>query len=110
MYLPKKDIYNSLKSLGYSVEQTQPDAFIDLPCIIFKIDDNSIDLDLDNNIASQSIEVQIDIWDETSVGSSKVLSEVEEIMRSNEYKMTYSNDVPNSGNLYHIVNRFTKII
>ena len=110
MYLPKKDIYNSLKVLNYYVSQTQPATFNDLPAIIFSIGNNSINTDLDNNILSQNIEVQIDIWAEDSVTASEVLSQVEEIMRSNLYNMSYSNDVPNIGNLYHIVSRFTKVI
>lgn len=108
MYLPKTDVYNILKELNYYVSQTQPSEFNDLPAIIFKVGNNTIDTDLDNNIISQDIEIIVDIWAEDSLTASKVLSEVEEIMRLNLYNMTYSNDVPNTGNLYHIYNRFTK--
>lgn len=108
MYLPKSDIYNSLKQLNYYVAQTQPIEFNDLPAIIFRVGNNSINADLDNNIVSQDIEVIVDIWAEDSVTASKVLSEVEQIMRINYYNMSYSSDVPNSGNLFHINNRFTK--
>ena len=110
MYLPKTDIYNSLKKLNYYVSQTQPAEFNDLPAIIFTVGNNSINTDLDNNILSQDLEVQIDIWAEDSVTASTILSQVEETMRSNLYNMSFSNDVPNIGNLYHIVSRFTKII
>jgi len=110
MYLPKTDIYNSLKTLNYYVSQNQPPVFNELPALIFKVNDNSPNLDLDNNILSQDLEVQIDIWAEDSVTASTVLSQVEETMRSNLYKMSFSNDVPNIGNLYHIVTRFTKVI
>ena len=110
MYLPKTDIFNSLKTLNYYVSQTQPPKFNDLPAIIFKVGNNSITTDLDNNILSQSLEVQIDIWAEDSVTASQVLSQVEETMRSNLYEMSFSNDVPNIGNLFHIVTRFTKSI
>ncbi len=110
MYLPKSDIYNSLKTLNYFVSQTQPPTFNDLPAIIFNVGNNAVDVDLDNTIISQDIEVIIDIWAEDSVKASKVLSQVEEIMRKNLYKMSYSNDVPNNGNLYHILSRFTKIV
>lgn len=110
MYLPKTDIYNSLKKLNYYVSQTQPNTFNELPAIIFRVGNNSINTDLDNNILSQDLEVQIDVWAEDSVTASTVLSQVEETMRSNLYNMTYSNDVPNIGNLYHIVSRFTKVI
>ena len=110
MYLPKSDIYTSLKKLNYYVSQRQPPTFNDLPAIIFSVCNNSTNLDLDNNILSQDLEVIIDIWADESVEASKVLSQVEEIMRQNNYKMSFSNDVPNSGNLYHIYCRFTKLI
>lgn len=110
MYLPKSDVYNSLKELNYYVSQTQPATFNELPAIVFNVGNNSIDVDLDNNIVSQDLEIVIDIWAGDSVTASKVLSQVEEIMRKNLYIMSYSNDVPNTGNLYHVYCRFTKII
>lgn len=110
MYIPKSDVYNSLKQLNYYVSQTQPATFNDLPAIIYSVGNNALEYDLDNNIISQELEIIVDVWAEDSVTASKVLSQVEEIMRLNLYKMSFSNDVPNSGNLFHIVNRFTKII
>lgn len=109
MYLPKSDVYNSLRSLNYFVSQTQPATFEDLPAIIFNVGNNSIDVDLDNTIISQDIEINIDIWAEDSVTASNVLSQVEEIMRNNNYNMSFSSDIPNIGNLYHINSRFTTI-
>ena len=110
MYLPKTDIYNALKSINqtYYVSQTQPTTFNTLPAIIFRIGNNSIREDLDNVILSQDLEVIVDIWATDSVTASNVLSQVEEKMRLNLYNMSYSNDVPNAGNLYHIYCRFTK--
>ena len=110
MYLPKADVYDSLKTLPYFVSQTQPAIFNDLPAIIFSVGNNGISVDLDGDIASQDVEIQIDIWAEDSVTASTVLSQVEKIMRSNFYIMSFSNDVPNVSNLYHIVNRFAKQI
>ena len=110
MYLPKKDVYDSLKTLPYYVSQTQPPIFNDLPAIIFSVGNNAISTDLNGEISSQDIEIQIDIWAEESVQASEILSQVEEIMRSNLYIMSFSNDVPNVSNLYHIVCRFAKQI
>lgn len=110
MYLPKKDVYDSLKTLPYYVSQTQPDIFTELPAIIFSVGNNSVSTDLDGDISSQDIEIQIDIWAEDSVTASTVLFQVEKLMRSNLYIMSFSNDVPNVSNLYHITNRFTKQI
>ena len=110
MYLPKTDIFESLKTLNYYVSQTQPPVFNKLPAIIFRVGNNAPEYDLDNNILSQDVEIQIDIWADKSETASNVLSQVEEIMRKNYYKMSFSNDVPNISNLYHIVSRFTKLI
>ena len=110
MYLPKADVYSSLKALPYFVSQTHPDIFTDLPALIFSVGNNSVSADLDGEISSQDIEIQIDIWAEDSVTASEILSQVEEIMRSNLYIMSFSNDVPNVSNLYHIVCRFAKQI
>ena len=109
MYLPKSDIYNSLRTLNYYVSQNQPATFNDLPAIIFNVGNNAVDVDLDNTIISQDIEINIDIWAEDSVTASNVLSQVEEIMRQIGYKMSFSSDIPNIGNLYHINSRFTTI-
>lgn len=110
MYLPKSDIYNSLKTLNYYVSQTQPYKFNDLPAIVFRVGNNDVNVDLDNIITSQDVEIIIDIWAEDSVTASNVLSQVEEIMRTNLYTLSFSNDIPNTGNLYHINCRFTTII
>ena len=110
MYLPKTEVYNSLKELPYYVSQTQPAIFTDLPAIIFSVGNNSVSADLDGKISIQDIEIQIVICAEDSVTASTILSQVEEKLRSNLYIMSFSNDVPNVSNLYHIVCRFTKLI
>ena len=110
MYLPKTDVYDSLKALPYFVSQTKPAVFTDLPAVIFNVGNNAVTADLDGAILSQDIEIQVDIWAEDSVTASTVLSKVEETMRSNYYIMSYSNDVPNAGNLHHVVSRFTKTV
>lgn len=110
MYLPKTDIFNSLKTLNYFVSQSQPPIFTDLPAVIFGVSNNAVSTDLDGEIASQDIEIMIDIWAEDSVTASTVLSQVEELMRSKQYIMSFSNDVPNVSNLHHIACRFAKLI
>lgn len=108
MYLPKRDINKILKELGCGVSQTQPTVFNELPHVNFSVTGNNPTLFLDNDIAYQTINVQIDIWANDSVSASNLLSNLEEKMRSNYYNMTYSADVPNSGDVFHIVTRFTK--
>lgn len=110
MYLPKTDLFNSLKTLNCFVSQTQPPVFTELPAIIFSVGNNAVSTDLDGGIASQDIEIKIDIWASDSVSASTILSQVEELMRSNQYIMSFSNDVPNVSNLHHIACRFAKLI
>ena len=110
MYLPKKDVYNALKTLNVGVSQTQPTTFNELPFINFEVTDNNLNLFLDNSIASQYIEVKIDIWANSSVEASNLLSRVEEVMRQDLYLMTFSADIPNIGNIFHISTRFSKQI
>lgn len=106
MYLPKEDIYKSLKELNVGVSQSQPTKFNELPYINFSISNNDVELDLNNDILYQTIDVKIDIWSKDSVTASELLSKVEEKMRKKLYRMTYSADIPNVGNVYHIVSRF----
>lgn len=110
MYLPKIDVKNILSALDYQVEQNNPVVFDALPVITFKVSDNSVDMDLDGEIRQQDIEIGIDIWSESSVESSQILSAVELAMRANEYKMTFSSDIPNIDKVFHISSRFKKII
>lgn len=109
MYLPKMDIYNILKTLPYRVSQSSEAIFNELPAITFRVGDNSVNLDLDNEILYQDIVIVIDIWAEESLKASKMLSEIEALMRQNGYKLNFSTDVPNvDKNIYHITTRFIK--
>lgn len=110
MYLPKRDIKETLDTLEVPVFQENQNVFNKLPAITFKVTNNYVDLFLDNTISHQNIEVQIDIWAESSVEASSLLSRVEEKMRNDLYHMNYSADVPNTGNIFHIVSRFNKSI
>lgn len=111
MYLPKKDIYDLLKNnLECGVAQTQPTVFEDLPFVNFEISNNSVSLMLDNDIGYQNVEASIHIWANSSVEASNLLSTIEELMRNEGYQLTYSADVPNIGDIFHIITRFTKIV
>lgn len=111
MYLPKSEIYNSLKELPCAVIQTAQAVFNEFPVVTFEVLNNSTSLFLDNSISSQDISVKIDIWAESSPEASNLLSSIEEIMRSNHYRLDFSGDVPNIDNeIFHISTRFIKKI
>lgn len=109
MYIPKSEIFNILSTLSYNVSQAHQSVFNTLPSITFRVEDNSIDLDLDNIIQSQNIIVIIDIWAEDSITASQILKEVENKMRENNYSLVTSKDVPNNDEIYHIYSRFFTI-
>ena len=111
MYLPKKDIFDSLKTINnnYFVAQYQPPTFNTTPAIIFRVGDNVVNTDLDNIINSQELEIIIDIYALDSVTASNVLNEVEQTLRNLKYRLVYCADIPNTGNLHHINCRFYTI-
>lgn len=112
MYTPKTQIYTKLKALGYYCHQGAQAVFADneVPAITFRVDNNSVNLDLDNEIASQDIDVVVDIWADDSVTASRILSETEGAMRELGYRLTYSADVPSpEGCLFHINCRFVTV-
>lgn len=112
MFIPKAQLQKILSSLGYYCHQGAQASFADkeIPAITFRVDNNSANLDLDNRITSQDISVVVDIWADDSVTSSRILSEVEEVMRAEGYRLTYSADVPQpKGCLFHINCRFITV-
>ena len=109
MYTPKSDIFNILSTLKYEVSQDSDNVFNTLPVITFSVGNNNVNLDLNNEILYQDIEININIWAETSVMASTMLREVEALMRQHGYKLTFSGDIPQENGIYHISNRFKTI-
>lgn len=105
MFAPKSEIQKSLSALGYYCRQGSQAVFADgqVPAITFRIDNNSVNLDLDNEIASQDVTVNVDIFADDSVTASTVLTKVEVAMRKIGYRMSYSADIPQpEGAMFHI--------
>lgn len=110
MILPKELIQTTLATLGYTTKQSSQDSVTEPPAITFRIDDNTPAYDLNNEIIAQSVVATVDIWADGSVTASKILAKVEETMRSINYQMTYSADVPRpTGALFHIQARFESL-
>lgn len=110
MYLPKSDIYSALNSItGVKVLQGSQATVATVPSITFFISDNATELDLSNKIASQAVEVTIDIWASNSANADTLLAQVETNMRALGYRLDYSTDVPDPDNICHINSRFTGI-
>ena len=83
MYQPKEEIYKVLKSLGYACQQGSQAIFT---------------------------EVVVDIFTNKSTDLSRILSEVEAKMRTINYRLVHSVDVPNpEGTLFHSNCRFSAV-
>ncbi len=108
LFNPKPEIFSKLSELGYPVMQSSQNKFSDVPAITFRIDGNSTEYYLENDIASQEILVSIDIWTNDSVTASSILAQAEAKMRELKYRLNTSLDVPSpEGALYHINATFT---
>lgn len=100
---PKPEVYATLSSLGYSTAQSSQNVFNEVPAITYRVINNHTRYDLDNQIVIQEVEIAVDIWANDSVTASSILSEVELKMRSINYRLQTSLDVPApKGSLYHI--------
>lgn len=105
MFTPKAEIQKTLSALGYYCRQGSQAVFADgqVPAITFRIDNNNVNLDLDNEIVSQDVTVNVDIFADDSVTASTVLAKAEIAMRVIGYRLSYSTDVPQpEGAMFHI--------
>lgn len=110
MYQAKEEIYKALKSLGYACQQGSQAIFTKVPVITFWIGSNNPEYNLENQIAKQDIEVVVDIFTNKSTDLSRILSEVEAKMRTINYRLVHSVDVPNpEGTLFHSNCRFNAV-
>lgn len=108
MFNPKKEVFTKLQELeGVSVSQSSQNIFNALPAVTFTIQNNSVNVTLDNEIASQDIIVGVDVWAESSTQASSILAQVEAKMREMLYQLTSSVDVPNTDqSIHHIACSF----
>ena len=104
MFNPKPEIYAKLCEIeGVSVSQSSQNIFNEVPAVTYRIDGDSAEYYLENDIASQEIRCTIDIFTEDSVTASNILVQVEAKMRELKYRLNNSLDVPApEGALYHI--------
>jgi hypothetical protein len=110
MFTPKTEVYEKLRELPYTVVQGSQAVFNELPTITFTVQNNAVNLDLGNEIASQDVIIGVDIWADTSVQASSILVEVEAKMREIFYQLTSSLDVPNTdASIHHIASSFRAV-
>lgn len=110
MYIPKTDIVTILKQLNAEVYQIRPEVLEVFPCVTYYIADNRPELVLEKEIGYQEIKVVIDIYANTSVEAGDLLTDLEEKMRAEDYRLDYSADVPDPDGYAHITTRFNLIV
>lgn len=107
MYHPKSEVYTALSAInGVTVRQASQKTEAVIPSITFFVADNSVELNLDNEIARQDVLVTIDIWAATSSAADTLLTSVETKMRAIGYRLSFQMDVPDPENICHINTRF----
>lgn len=110
MYEPKKDIFEILSGIGDAVVyQQRPEVLKEMPCITFYIAENTPTYELEKEIGYQRVEVVIDIYGNTSSQTGDLLSSVESTMRENNWRLVFSNDVPDPNGYSHITTRYNLI-
>ena len=110
MYLPKHDVYTALSSIpSVTVLQGSQKTIVQVPAITFFVSDNNAELNLDNQINSQSVEVTVDIWASDSSNADDLLAQTETKLRGVGYRLSYCTDVPDPENICHINTRFSGI-
>jgi len=110
MYIPNKDVYDILKSVktGVSVYPNRPEVIENTPCMTYFIENNSVEIGLSKEIVYQDIDVVVDIWADTKLEATEILSLLEGDMRENNFMLDFSSEVDDE-NLKHITTRFNFI-
>lgn len=103
MYNPKPEIYQKLSEIeGVSVLQSSQNEFTSVPAVTYRIDGQTGNYDLDNQLYRQDILVTIDIFTDDSVTASHILENVEAKMRDLNFRLSTAIDVPQpEGALFH---------
>lgn len=112
MFLPKAEIFEALKAVDglEGVQHGGQMVFRRTPAVVFRIDENRLNLDLENRIGHQEILATVDIFTQGVAEASSVLSKVEEAMRNIGYRLENSVDIPPlEGALHHINCRFSAV-
>lgn len=110
MYIPNEKVYEILSGLDVEVYQQRPEVIASFPSITYYISNNKVNADLSKEIGYQEVQVVIDIWSNTSIEGSELLSELEEAMRDNGFMLEFSSDVADPEMISHITSRFNLVI
>lgn len=110
----KSDVYNLLvqtfSGTPVTVRQSNQGVESALPAVTFQGLNISNNRDLDGEIYSREVSVQIDVWSHSSPETSQLEDTVEEAMRAAGWGMSGSQDVPDEDRtVYHKMLTFDTI-
>ncbi len=107
----KQEVYQALKTLdGATVTQNNQTVFNETPAITFSLSNIYTDQNLERQIIRAEIEVKVDLWAETTKENSQLLKRVEQLLRQNDWRLTYAQDIPNPDpRLQHTTARFMTV-
>jgi hypothetical protein len=94
MEVLKAELFELLKTLGYTVYQQRPDVIRTVPCITFFMSSNVNGVGVKNDIQYQEQEYDIDIWTETGAETTEIAKEVDELLRESGYISIVNLDIP----------------
>ena len=103
MIEPKTSIYSLLSTVG-TTYQAMPEIEVTYPCITFSIAEDRPEYTMDGEISHQVIIVNVDLWAETSTGTSSML--VDLLITTDA--VVELGDILKYGNDYYRVKRFLK--
>ncbi len=91
----KSALYNLLDEIeDVTILQGRPEVIASFPTVTFSISENTPRYTLDKDIGHQDISIDIDIWADTPSETGTLLSSIEEILRDEGYRLTFSSDLP----------------
>lgn len=99
-----------LKSIdGVKVTFYYPSSFNTLPVISYYDISDIEGLRADNKEWTQDVDVQIDVWGKTAKQAKDISISVNDAMQSDGWRRTFSQPLPQDGEIYHRTMRFNKI-
>lgn len=115
MEFNKGDLYNliqNVKITGHTIDYVQgmPDKFKQLPCISYCNFTNNPKLAFQNQIYSQDINVQIDIWSNGSSLNTVIFLELCNVMQENGWQLIIGKDIGRNDKIFRTMTKWRKII
>ena len=105
----KTAVYSALSGItGATVQSANTPIGKSLPVITYRVSQNAPRYDFDKTIGLQDIEITIDIF--ATGSTSTLLASAETAMRTIDYFLTYTADIPDPEGLQHTNARFTGTI